>query len=252
MESKRTASELLKFIEENYKSEHHYASVDLSDFSHVDKRFYQKESEQFTKHQFIHVEDCEDLTISNAQDRTLKRVPIRVMVSQDGTVMVGIYHPKIRSIFLRILLFIIRQRLGKIIDLETEFEDGSFVVTSNAMAASPMSLPKLISCEYLPKNTKAEDLLKIHTQRVSDHSQIHKARPRFSKTIEEIRASQNRMNALKAAFRSEIGGITEEELIMLSPSVSVAEEVFDEITTINKKKIANQGSPYHSNQSLCD
>jgi hypothetical protein len=159
----------------------------------------------------------EDRTITEAPNSVMSAILIRSLVSRDGTVMASLYHPHIRSLWIRALLWLLRKLPAKVTDMETECSDGTFVVTTNAASAAAIESPTLIDSEYLPAGTPALDVYARHTQRLAEHLA---ARPgvqaRVIGTHAELVASQNRMNAIKAAYRGELGIITREELERLS------------------------------------
>jgi hypothetical protein len=168
----------------------------------------------------------------------LSAVLIRSMVSRDGTVMAALYHPHIKRFWMRALLWVLRQLPGNVTDMETECTDGSFVVTSNAASAAAMENPPLVATEYLPARTSPLDVYARHTQRLAEHLA---ARPnvqaRVVRTHEDLVASQNRMNAVKAAYRGEVGAITREEIERLSLSgKGFAGQVHDAISLEQQRR----------------
>jgi hypothetical protein len=154
----------------------------------------------------------EDTTIANTPGTVLLPVMVRTLLSRDGTIMASLYHPRIRTLGLRLLLWLFRRLPGKVVDMETECTDGSFVVTTNAAGAAAIDMPALIASEFLPASASAEAVRARHVERLAAHLAV---RPGITaRTItshDELVASQNRMNALKAAYRGQIGGITREE-----------------------------------------
>ncbi|MFN7138314.1 MAG: hypothetical protein ACK4UN_03130 [Limisphaerales bacterium] len=230
------ARQILEMLRSTYVPTHEYQTSDLKNYPHVDRGFYDRTRALLESEGFIYLEDSEDMSLAAVKGNVFKPVPIRCMVSNDGVIMAGIYHAKISAIWLRVLLFILRKRVGKTIDLETEFLDGSFVCTSNAAMAGAMKLPQLIDSELHPIDTPCAVLLERHRARVLHHIKQHSAAPVKIRTTAELRESQNRMNALKAAFRGELGGISMEELEKLSFTKTQAREVYDAA-----QKIKNEG-----------
>lgn len=229
MTTSQGAREILENIRATYVPTHRFESVRLEDFSHVDRRFYENTRTDLEREGFLHLEDAEDVTLAGAKGNVFKRVPIRCLVSGDGTIMAGLYHPKLKSLWLRFLLFVLGKRIDRIVDFETEFADGSFVCTSNAFSASAMQLPPLIDALYLPARTPWSVCLAQHRERVARHHLASSAGVVRIRSIADLRASQNRMNALKAAHRGELQGITLAELEKLSPSKHLAREVHAQI-----------------------
>jgi hypothetical protein len=220
------AQKILAMIEATYQPTHNYVTVDARTFRHLDLKFYDKTAHKLANKGFRTLADVEDKTITATPDGVLMPVLIRTLLSKDGTVMAALYHPRIKPLMMRLLLWVLRKLPGKVVDMETEFTDGSFVVTSNAAAAAAIDLPALISAEYLPKTASAHHVAHRHTQRVAAHiASRHGVSAKAVRTHAEVLASQNRMNAIKAAFRNEIGGITKDELdrlAVIGPSATKA------------------------------
>lgn len=215
--TQQAAHDILATIEATFVPSHDYVRVEPQQFRHLDLRFYERTMRLLNAKGFRLVADVEDRTITRAPRGVLMPVMLRTMVSRDGTVMAALYHPRLKSLWTRVLLWVLRRAPGRVIDLETECSDGSFVVTSNASAAAAFALPALISAEFLPASASVHELHASHTRRVAAHLAVRPgivARP--IATHEQLVASQNRMNALKAAYRGEVGGITREELDRLA------------------------------------
>jgi hypothetical protein len=212
----KSAAEILASIEAIYVPTHQYARVQASQFRHLDLAFYDKALADLQALGYRHVADVEDLTISNAPRNLMKRIMIRTLLSRDGTVMAGAYHPKLKLLW-AILLRLLGMRQKPVIDLETEFDDGAFVCTSNASFAAAIQSPPLVLVEYLPSGTQASVLLDCHEQSVQAYIETTGSAPRTVSTHEELIQAQDRMHAIKAAYRNEVGGVTREELERASP-----------------------------------
>jgi hypothetical protein len=211
------ARRILDSIEAHYQPTHRYVNADPAAFAHLDLGWYDRVTRIFEGYGFRHLADIEDKTITEAPNTVLRPTFLRALVSRDGTVTTALYDPRIKGLGLRLLLWLLRKTPKPVVDCETECTDGSFVGTSNGMGASAMQLPSLISAGWLPAGTKPEDVYATHTARVTAHL---KARPGVRavviRTREEMLQSQDRQNAIKAAFRGEIGGLTTAELEKLS------------------------------------
>lgn len=225
------AREILATLEATYQPTHRFVDARASDYRHLDLGFYDRTANLLTARGFRVLADVEDRTITETPGTVLSAILVRTMVSGDKTVMVALYHPHIRRFWLRALLWVLRKLPGKATDMETECSDGTFVITSNAAMASLLDSPPLISAEYLPSRTSPLDVYTRHTQRVAQHLASRpgvQARP--IATHAEYLASQNRQNAIKAAYRGEIGGVTREELDRLAVfGTQLAADVHDAI-----------------------
>jgi len=236
MNATRATEDILRHVQACYKPTHSYTSVDLREFRHVDRKFYADTQKFLESEGFVHLVDEEDQTLLSAPGNVLRRVPVRAMVSREGDVMAGFYHPRAKF-WASILLFLMRAKLGRTIDFETEYTDGSFVVTSNAESAGAMQNPPLIHTEYLPLATTVDHLLERHRLRMRVYAEINpEVRTCAVTSIAELRASQNRMNAIKAAFREEIGDITLEEIQRASGNhARFATQIHDRIRQIQRE-----------------
>jgi hypothetical protein len=236
--AEQSAREILATLEATYQPTHRYVPANPADFRHLDLRFYDRTAEQLAGRGFRRLCDMEDRTITEAPHSVMSAILIRSLLSRDGTVFAALYHPHLRSVFLRVLLWVLRKLPAKVTDMETECSDGSFVVTSNAASAALIDDPPLIAAEYLPAGTDPLAVYARHTQRLADHLA---ARPGTHacviRTAEDMVASQNRMNAIKAAYRGELGAITREELERLSwLGKGVAGQVHDAITLEQQRR----------------
>jgi len=236
MNSSRAAEDILRHVQACYQPTHRYVSVNLRDFRHVDQRFYAETQRFLEKEGFAHLTDEEDETLRDAPGSVLRRVPVRVMISREGHVSAGFYHPRAKF-WSSILLFLMRAKLGRTIDFETEYSDGSFIVTSNAESAAAMHSPPMVHTEYFPVATKVDYLLERHRLKMKVYGEVNPdVRPCLIRSVEEMRASQNRLNAVKAAFREEIGDVTLEELERAAGKhVQIAAEIHGRIREIQAR-----------------
>lgn len=211
------ARRILDNLQAIYQPTHQYVPADPQSFRHLDLGWYDRTASAFERLGFRRFGDIEDKTITDAPNTVLRPTFMRALVSHDGTVTAALYDPRIRGIGLRVLLWVLRKLPGKVVDFETECSDGSFVATSNASAAAAITLPPVFNVAWLPASTEPQTVYAIHTARLAEHLQ---ARPGVTAVIidsmEAMMQSQDRQNALKAAFRGEIPGLTPSELEALS------------------------------------
>ncbi|MCU0647488.1 MAG: hypothetical protein MUF00_05805 [Gemmatimonadaceae bacterium] len=215
----RAAHEILAMLEATYQPTHRFVPAHPRSFRHLDQRWYDRAARTLEQRGFKRLGDLEDRTITEAGG-VLSPAMIRTLRSSDGAVAVSLYHARIRSFPLRALFWVLRQLPGTIIDCETECTDGSFVVTSTAPASTgALEMPALISSRFLPKGTTVESAVAQHEARITAHL-AHRpgVTARRVTTSEELIAMQNRLNALKSAYRGEIGGVTRDELDRLAPA----------------------------------
>jgi hypothetical protein len=205
-----SAQKICSTIEVAFQEIHEYRNATLSEFPRLDHDFYRAVSEQFVGLGFIHLGDLEDLTLSR-QNKSFATC-IRTFAGDDGAIQGSLFHVKLGG-FLRILQIIrvIPNNL-KSIDLESEFNNGHFIVTSNSKSGFELSSPPQIDTEYSP-GTPLNILLEHHRQRVGDYmSQNKLVAPVVVKTLKDSNQSQARMNVLKSVYRKSIGILSAEEL----------------------------------------
>jgi hypothetical protein len=236
--AEQAAHAILATIEATYQPTHNYVTVSPKSFGHLDLAFYERTARLLGSNGFRIVGDVENTTITNAPNSVLMPVMLRMMLSRDGTIMTGLYHPRIRRLGLRLLLLVLGKRPGKVVDMGTEFSDGSFVETTNAATAAAFALPALISAEFMATSVTALGVFHRHTARVAAHLlERPGVKARVMASQADLLASQNRMHAIKAAFRGEIGGVTREELEALSLfGKGVAAQVHDAVVREQVKR----------------
>ena len=162
---------------------------------------------------------------------------IRLCLNYDGTVQSAFYQIKPR-IWWRILLWLTRTRLSRSIDFETEFSDGSFVMTSNAEGAAVWDSPPLIFAEFLPAQTPLKTLLEKHRTRIAEHADTTGAQPLECRTLKEMLESQHRMEEIKSEFRRRVGWAKKSEWdkIAVRPH-STTDEIYGEFTKLRNEII---------------
>ncbi len=149
---------------------------------------------------------------------------IRILVSPDRTTCIGLYHPK-PKIWVRLLVWVLRVKVGRTIDCESELSNGGFIVTSNAAAAGKLNPPPGFDIQYFPVKTAPDAVFRAHGRRLAD---FLRANPGINATTmgstEEVLDMQHRMEAAKAAFRKGVGYVTEDELKRMGAKGQTAAE----------------------------
>jgi hypothetical protein len=236
-----TARRILANIEATYQSTHQYVPADLRDFPWLDHAFYDRTTRGLESAGFRRLGDIEDRTVSEAPGSVIRPTVVRTLTSIDGVIQAALYDVRARVWWLRVLLLLFRKMAKPVVDMETELTDGSFVVTCNAALAAAMTLPSLVSAEYLPAGTPAAAVYERHRLRVSEALAARPGvAPRPARTLEELMASQHRLEAIKAAHRGEVGGITLAELEALSPAFSrtLAADVHAAVQEERQRRVA--------------
>lgn len=190
---------------------HAYRPAMLAEFPRLDATFYDATRDLLARESFRRVGDFENLSL--ARQFPLMRTVIRTMVGDDGTVVSGIYHIRPGG-WMRLLAWVgVLPKHIRSVEFETEFDDGTFVATSNAREANPtMSIPG-IQENRQPAATPPLELLRQHRAAVAAKLAADPARrPTVCATAEDVHAFQNRMHALKSAYRQQVGYTNAQEL----------------------------------------
>jgi hypothetical protein len=206
----KAAGDIKKLSESIYVPRHEYQHVDPRAFRHLDLRFYDSVRDGLVSLGCIWLGDVENMTLKGTPNDF--RTFIRMMVSDDKLICIGLYHPK-PKFWVRLLLWMLRIKVGKTIDCETELSNGGYLVTSNAAEAGKLNAPPGFDMKYFPVKTPHETIFEAHRQRLKDwlaaNPGIHATAMR---TPEDALEMQHRMQAAKAAYRKAVGHVSEDEL----------------------------------------
>jgi hypothetical protein len=190
------------------QTRHEYAAVDANDFKHLDLSFYDEGWRYLEQLGYTYLGDQENLT---APSSMAARTFLRMMTSQDGTIMAALYHFKPKMV-----LKVMSIKDAKILDLETWFTNGCFVTTSNAESAGKLASPPAIDAQFLPSETPIETIVQFHNQRVQSYLAGNPGVQAYGiRTLEDVMNAQAEMQRIKAEFRQQ-AGLSKEELERIS------------------------------------
>ncbi len=188
--------------------EHQMATVNAIDYRHLDYAFYENGRRTLENHGYRFLADREDLTFR--RDNGL-RIAIRSLLSHDGATLAGLYHLRQRWLY---------RLLGapdcRILDLETRFANGDWLITSNATAAGALSQPPGVNSVFLPVKTPLETIIEAHQQRLAAYQQAHPDTAlNRAATLEDADRLAADLQRRKALHR-QATGLTREELQKIS------------------------------------
>jgi hypothetical protein len=171
-----------------YSGPHSYREVSLRDFPGLDHAFYEEKTGELAALDFSFLGDLEDVTVNQAQIG--EPTAIRVMLSDDRKVLACFYHAEVAG------------KSARIVDLESVLADETFVVTSTARAAAPLSMPPEVDCEFHPGGGSLGALVQAHRRRVRARA----AAPGAPAVLEigslaEVIEHQRSMDMAKTRFR---------------------------------------------------
>jgi hypothetical protein len=181
-----------------YDRIHEFRDATETDFDRVDRRAYERAAREFADAGFRHLGDIVDQTLEQAGHGG---APIRVMASPDGTSVAGIFHVQHDN-----LPESPDGSTTLLCELTSEFDDGSFLVTSNTEGLDRTLSPPQIQRRQLP----LESALDMHRARHETEKQKLQAakdgvRCKAVSTIRDVIEMEKRQQAIKNAHRKETG-----------------------------------------------
>jgi hypothetical protein len=224
------AADILKTQKALYSGLHEFRAANPREFKGADLDFYAKSQKVLERNGFRFLGDVEDVTAT--AEFPQMRSFLRVFSGDGGAVMAAVYHVNMKGMY-RML-----QRVGvlpkhlKMVDLETELSDGTFIVTCNSKGADTTgAVPRIARFQYSIESTP-EELLKLHREQLQQ-AMIREPllTPVPARTLEEVLAAQNRLQEIKNAHKKGIGYMDAKELQNISGGEWTPEmqEVADEI-----------------------
>jgi hypothetical protein len=184
---RRIAKRLVRTEKDLFSGPFEYRDATEADYAGLDRAFYGSTTAEFTAHGFHFVHDDVNLTINKMLKG--KSTVLRRFLGDRGTTMVDISHLPVRQNF-------------KTIACETELSDGTYVTTSNATAAAKTRGYPFVDRLLLPRPTPAAQIIQRHRDHVKA---ILAGKPGVTlqafSTLEDIRAAQQRMQAMRVAYR---------------------------------------------------
>jgi hypothetical protein len=193
-----------KQVEHLCEAEHQFETVDASQYRELDYAFYEEGRLVLETHGYRFLADREDLTFRRQHGL---RIPLRLLLSRDGGTVAALYHLRQRW-YLRAL----GVKDSKVIDLQTRFTNGEWLLTSNAQAAGALDQPPGVDGIYLTADTFLETVIESHTKRVAVYlaKQID-VHPVVSATLEDVDRLNAELDRRKADHRRH-QGLSQEEL----------------------------------------
>jgi hypothetical protein len=206
-----------------YDKIHEFRDATDKDFENVDRDAYDASMRDFESAGFSHLGDTVDQTILEVQGQS---PPIRIMSSADGTTVVGMYHLNTpmtpRSPDGSTTLFC---------DMTSEYDDGTFLVTSNTEGSDLMTPPPQIQRRQLPFETATQMLRARHE---TEKQKLLAAKSGVKcvsvSTLKDAIEMEKRQQAIKNAFRKGIGFIDPAEVRRIAHSVAPDDEDFKDMS----------------------
>jgi hypothetical protein len=200
---------------------------------------------------FRYLGDLEIVEVSLNAGSLMQRTYIRSLTSPDSTIVVGFFKKSARRGRLARLLitgilnfrwiaaprFFLKQVVPRnIFDVETEFSDGSFLVTSNAESAANLTWPRSIETEFHPVSTSIDFLLARHAQRLAARRVVSAAIPLKVTSVGDVVETQHRQQMQKAAFRQTLNLVSKGELEAMGLHSTQSDALFDEVRRLLREQ----------------
>lgn len=211
---KQAAQKLLQTFQTLYSHPHVYRQVNPIQFPRVNHKFYEFSQASLEKFGFQKLADIENVTVNSTLPEEC-RTFIRVAISSNQTTIAGIYHipSKKGSWLIRLILFLNRSPKSYVIDLETEFSDGSFLVTSNAAGSAQIKHEiSNLHQQIFPANTAIEILYNAHQKALQDRIKPGSVEPLIVQAVRDVENFQHRLHILKSSYRQSIGFLNSEDI----------------------------------------
>lgn len=206
---KELAEDTVKNLESLCDTDQRYVTVDGKTFTGVDQNFYDTAQREFESHGFVFLEDME--VIASKPVKGLTRTFVRLMLSPDRTRVANIFHVKPGLLFKTL-----GAKDARVIGVDTQMSDNSFVCTDSAETCNALNSPPDINSSHLPASSTVEMVLTAHAHRVETHAVFRAgAAPVKMHNSEDVRRSMELQNQIKAAFRQQVG-LSKEELERLA------------------------------------
>jgi len=197
----RRALEIVLKLEAHFPPAHRYRVVDANDYPQLDAAWYDGVRNALAGLGFEYLADVELESVSEVTRDNWFPTVVREMLSGDGQVCASAWKISTTP----------RGRMAQpdpppTLDLETEFEDGSYVCTANV--ASDFPQPEWLVANVPSGEVSPEELVSSHRLRVQAHAIASGAAPRRVSNHEEFRACIQRLHARMSEFRASEAGIS--------------------------------------------
>ncbi|MFK5923095.1 MAG: hypothetical protein QM496_13020 [Verrucomicrobiota bacterium] len=192
-----------------------YQPTELRSVKRIDYSFYEASEAAMYLQGFSNMGDYQDL--EHRRNFPKQQTVVRFMVSKDHSIMAAFYHLPIPRLNKLLLWLSGNLTSFRTIDLETEFTDGYFVMTTTA--AMLLSAPPGGRRNQMPESTSVSDLVQFHNEAVESYRKKHPGVDAISfNSFSDIIESQERGVELMRQHRKNMGGLTKAELTALMPS----------------------------------
>ncbi len=247
---RQDAEKILEPLKAQFRGPHDIVPVSESNFPHLDFSKYSAVDGVLRASTYAYLIDVELRDVSNNDGNIYHPTLIRQYLAKDGSTVASAYllKPSVRKLlelFARgmrnlrwlatpaLMMELAPQRM--ILDLESELEDGRFLVSSNAEAAAMMTAPPTIAHLFFPYQTPYQDIISAHKSRIASLAQGDTfVRLR---TFDETVSMSRRQKRQKDAYRASLDWISRDEMIAMGDGrIDVSEALFNEVQALLREQ----------------
>lgn len=239
------ALRILELLKTTYSAPLEFVLAAEADFPHLDLPAYAAFRAWAESQSLNYLADIEFPALTNNPDTAIARTMARIHLSADGTTGVEYYQvkPRLDRVMEKFVTGMLNLRwidtprwvLGMLrtkhcVSFEAEFDDGSFIVTSNAHAAGLLSSPPTVDAVFMPYDMAPRELLDAQQARVRlKLSSQPGCRAIVVTDLAGAREQQQRLSAQKNAYRAAQQWLSKAELNAMTGNRELADAVYAEM-----------------------
>lgn len=206
---KRVAGKTYSQQKAIYSGTMEYADANPADFNWLDLPFYEDVTAKMSQLTFRHVGDVECITATRQFPGM--RSFLRLFVGDGGSVMAACYHVKARGVFGLLALIRVIPRHMRVVEFESEFSDQTFLGTTTAPRKLIIGSFPGITNICMDLEVGEAEVLSKHREELGRIVNERGVQPVRLMSKADLLASQDRMHALKSAYKKNRGYVTREE-----------------------------------------
>jgi hypothetical protein len=239
------ARQILASMKELYGAPQTLQAADEKRFAHLKLADYGKFRDYMKQRGFRPLGDFEIPEVNRSRVALLAPTMIRALVSPTGDMAIAYYQtaPRVGRVVALLLKGLANLRLldaprafrqnmrrRHLLDVMTEFDDGTFLTVSNAGLAAMITQPPSIERILLPDTQSPDVLLNAQARRLQQLAAAGGRKPFPIRSSEDLLRMHKRMSALKVAYRAEQNWVTRDELRAMSAgNEALADAIYAEL-----------------------
>lgn len=236
---KRGAKNIIKTQKAIYSTQHEYRRITPEEFPFLDRQFYDDVRKWLEQDGFDTLGDYENVTLTAAMPKM--RSFLRSFSGDRGNIIAACYHFRNRG-FSRFLLRLFKiPSSAKVVEFETEFTDGSFLLTGNSLEMDRTGPVPGLKRVQLPMASPWPDILAAHRRQLQiDMGLNPDLKPRPLRTVEDVIAAQHRQQEIKNRHKKSIGYMDTNELRHIAGDrlANTVESTMKEVDKLKEKETA--------------